>query len=251
MRTESEITSRTYVRRTKAKVACQLLSRHLSAIFYHRLNRHTLCILRKKLRGASNVKGTRRAISQKLVVAHAALTPATLLEPAAPCNQESRFVPHAASCFLGTKSHHRCGRSNAANRPLLQLDTADRTTAVSAWSRRVDSMGEHTYLYVQHGVPDGIPHPPLLRVGEDPDRWIKRAEGRVSLGVVGLAPVQEVLAGLRHDDLDLRARDVQFEREKGRTGTLYGKAAVSGRSHVRSTCGVPVTPVRGLGLRCL
>lgn len=67
---------------------------------------------------------------------------------------------------------------------------------------RTDNV-EKANLYVQYGIPDGVPGPPLIRVGQDTDGRVERAKGRVGLAVVGLAPVQEVLAGLRHENLDL------------------------------------------------
>lgn len=64
-------------------------------------------------------------------------------------------------------------------------------------------MEDQSHLYVQDGIPDSVPGPPLVRVGEDAGRGVERDEDRVGGAVVGLAPVQEVPAGLRDENLDL------------------------------------------------
>ncbi len=71
--------------------------------------------------------------------------------------------------------------------------------------RRIQGNKAAPHLDVQHGVPYGVPGPPFVRVSEDTDRRVERGEVGVSLVVVGLAPVQEVLARFRDEDLHLRA----------------------------------------------
>lgn len=72
--------------------------------------------------------------------------------------------------------------------------------------RRILVVRNGRHLDVQHGIPYGVPGPPFVGVSEDADRRVERGEVRVSLAVVGLTPLQEVLARFRHEDLHLRTK---------------------------------------------